>query len=450
LNATSRVLVGHKGAVYGLAFAPDDRTLASAGEDGTLRLWRAPKWEPIAQWTGHNGQAVNGVLFSPKGDYLISSGDDGNLRLWKLAPAGVWQGLLGVSNRGVAPTTVQEFALGGRGRGLAFASLSEDRQYLAAGSPDAPVLVWEVTSEGETWQLTQSGSLEGFLSSISSLALSLDGGLFATGSFLAVQTRRTGDGSLTATLYGPTNWVSSLAFSPAGGVLAGGSGDGKVWLFAVKGGQVTLAQTLTEHTGWVRAVAFSPVENLLASASQDRTVKLWRTTEARAEELYSLGASSPMLSLAFAPDGMLLAGGTVDGQVLFWQTASGKQVNALQGTSGIYAMIFLPGGEYLVTGAEDGMITLWNLKQELQAARLNPGGGIWALSVSPAGDLLAAAYGEEGKVALYDIRDPKNPLLLKDLSGHSSEVSGVAFSRDGLWLVTAAEDGTVVFWGVGN
>src|SRR5690606_20795058 len=77
-GSTRRILEGHNGAIYALAWSPDSSTLASASEDYTIRIWGRRS----AQLEGHTG-IVSDVSFSADGNFLASKSLDGTIRIWR-------------------------------------------------------------------------------------------------------------------------------------------------------------------------------------------------------------------------------------------------------------------------------------------------------------------------------------------------------------------------------
>ena len=95
-----RTLAGHSGAVTEAVFSPDGSRLATASNDGTIRLWDRAGGEQLLVLRGHDGPVVS-VGFSPDGRRLASAGVDGTVRVWALtldelvdeARAGLTRGL---------------------------------------------------------------------------------------------------------------------------------------------------------------------------------------------------------------------------------------------------------------------------------------------------------------------------------------------------------------------
>jgi WD40 repeat protein/serine/threonine protein kinase len=83
-QGTASRLVGHKDGVRGLAFAPDDKTLLSTSNDGTILFWSVAN-QQVALSLAHDGGAVSAVAFSPDGRLMATSGNDGTVRLWPAA-----------------------------------------------------------------------------------------------------------------------------------------------------------------------------------------------------------------------------------------------------------------------------------------------------------------------------------------------------------------------------
>src|SRR5262249_32452109 len=124
-------LGGHDDLIESLAFAADGRRLASAGMDGTVRVWGADGKE-IRRLVGHDS-GVKAVAFAPDGKFLASAGKDKMLVLWDLA---TW--------REVYRTEA------GWLTSLAF---SPDGRMLAGGEYDCEVRRWDVTQPNQVKEL---------------------------------------------------------------------------------------------------------------------------------------------------------------------------------------------------------------------------------------------------------------------------------------------------------
>ena len=76
-------LTGHAGYVWSVAYAPDGKTVASGGNDNTIRLWDVEAEELKRTFTGHTG-SVRNVAYSPDGSILASGSDDHTVLIWDL------------------------------------------------------------------------------------------------------------------------------------------------------------------------------------------------------------------------------------------------------------------------------------------------------------------------------------------------------------------------------
>ena len=251
-------------AVTALALSPDNQTIASVGEDVTLRLWDARTGEHRTDFIGHTDPVV-ALAFSPDGN-ILASGSFKEIRLWNVTLDGVARATVLQGHRDMVTT-------------LAF---SPDSKTLASTSFYGTILLWDV----ETGQLRHS--LSAHTDSILTLAFSPDNEILASGGYWNPDAESTihiwhpHTGQLLATFEEHTTPVFALAFSPDvegvyGKTLASAGWDNAIRMWDPRNGQL---QTIFEgDTAPVIALAFlsdahGNYDKTLASASLDGTIQL--------------------------------------------------------------------------------------------------------------------------------------------------------------------------------
>ncbi|MDZ7953401.1 NB-ARC domain-containing protein [Nostoc sp. DedQUE09] len=149
-------------------------------------------------------------------------------------------------------------------------------------------------------------------------------------------------------------------------------------------------------------------------------------------------------SVAFSPNGKLLATGDTSGEIRLYQVADGKQLLIVKGHTGfIWPVAFSPDGHIFASGGDDQKVKLWDTNTGQCLANLQGhSGGIWSIAFSPDGHLLASSS-EDHTVKLWDTRSAE---CLKTLRGHSNRVTSVAFSTQGTMLASGSDDQTVKLW----
>jgi WD40 repeat protein len=336
LDATSAreplVLKGHTGSVNQVVFSPDGTRLASAGADGTIKVWDAGNDPEARAFEGRN------IAFSPDGKWFASTS-------WFWATTfKLWDTTTG--------QVVRTFD-GHKGK-VVDVAFSPDGRWLASGSQDATVKLWDVANGQEL------RTLEGHTGSVWSVAFSPDGRWLASaGEDATVKLWDIATGQRSVTFKGHTDWIFGAAFSPDGALLATASKDRTVRLWDATTGR--LIYTFVGSSSHC-ILAFSPDGARLATADEDRTIKLWDVRIGRLLSTFGVNMATNA-GLAFTPNGRRLASTSLDGTTKLWDVATGQEALLLRGhISSAMDAAFTPDGTRLATGDNDGKGKLWDAR----------------------------------------------------------------------------------------
>ena len=289
-----RVHHGDGGEGAGVVPASDGRTIAGAGNGGTVKLWSSASGELLRSWTVP-GTSIRAVAMDRGGVRLGAVCADGSVHIWSTA-SGEQLAVLRAHLR--------------RATGLAFGKRG-DQQLLLTTGPGRTALVWHL----ETGKI--AAELQGHAASITAGSFASDGGRIVTAS--TDRTARiwsTADGTCLQVLAGHSHVVADATFSPDGELVATASWDetGRVW----QADTGACREVLRGHADGLLCVVFSPDGQRIATGSDDEKIKIWEVQSGR--ELSSLRSRwGPVAGCVFSADGLQLVSTHGTGAVVTWQ-----------------------------------------------------------------------------------------------------------------------------------
>lgn len=285
-------LTGHVGPVKAMAYTNDGSEIATAGADGTFRIWNAATGALVRTIELDNGPATAVALF---GSHALTGHGGGEVVMWdwqraeKLATykrnqAEIWSvTFTGRADRFAASSHDWKVTLWDTGttsgpvqvidahenaaQAVAFSS-SAGGPRLATGSADKTIKLWNLDT------LDRIRTYKGHKDFVTALAFAPDGQTIASaGLDGSIRLWSTKSNRSLRRLYGHRGRVGALSFSPDGKNLASIAADGQLRIWDVARGRTL--RTITGHAGALNAVSYSPDGTRIASAGDDGVVRIW-------------------------------------------------------------------------------------------------------------------------------------------------------------------------------
>ncbi|MCB8945969.1 MAG: hypothetical protein H6658_19660 [Ardenticatenaceae bacterium] len=375
--------------VQAVAFSPDDKLLASGSWQHRVQLWQVEDGEFVAELRSHDS-AIYALAFSPDGQTLASADENGVIVIWELENRRflhMWE-----AHRGF----------------ISSLTFSPDGSNLLSGSEDKHFCLWQVDDEMSLVYLQKH------VKGVVKAAFSPDGRRFFSASR---------DGTLNAWQMNATGWLRLRR----------------------SGTKVSQVFSQTGQYQQINDLAFSADGKLMATASSDHVVRLWSSDKGELLHEFT-GHHSPVLTVAFAPDGRTLVS-TTDSQVQFWDVAARVAGPTLEGHMGpLQSLVVSDDGQLLAT-ADHARILVYSLPEfSLQHVLIGHLSHIYRLAFAPNSKLLASASIDR-TVRLWDAAAGT---MTHTLAEHEGAVVDVCFAPDGQYLASASEAQTIRIWRVAD
>ncbi len=201
-------------------------------------------------------------------------------------------------------------------------------------------------------------------------------------------------------------------------------------------------KNFAQHSDAVGSVAFSPDGLMLASGSKDKTIQIWDLATGKSLRTFA-GDSSTIWSVAFDSNGTRLATGTGFWRVMLWDLKTGQVIRSLDHTASVWSVAMSPDGQLIASGSGDKTTKISDARTGSLIQNFpDHTDFVYSVAFTPDGKSLISAS-KDKKITVVDVATGR---LLKTLEGHGDAVRSVAVSPDGKTIVSGSYDESIKIW----